>query len=79
MLDKVYLLPIYPASEEPIEGINSVNLAGEINSFYPGLALSVDSINEVSELECKQDCTVLTMGAGSIGKKIRDYLEESKS
>ncbi len=79
LLDKIYLLPIYPASEEPIEGINSTNLASEINSLYPGLALTVESINEVSELDRKHDCTILTMGAGSIGKKIRDYLEESKS
>ena len=79
LLDKIYLLPIYPASEEPIEGISSINLASEINSHYPGLALSIGSIEEVSELKRKHDCTILTMGAGSIGKKIRDYLGKGES
>ena len=75
-MDKLYLLPIYPASEEPIPGIDSERLAEDINSLHPNLASCISDLSEVSELCGKaQGQTVVSMGAGSIGKMIRDFLE----
>ena len=75
-LDKLYLLPIYPASEDPITGIDSERLAEDINSLHPNLALCVDDLSQVEELcQKSQGQTVVSMGAGSIGKMIREFLE----
>ena len=74
-LDKLYLLPIYPASEDPIPGIDSSRLAEDINSLHPGLANCVSELDEVQELSTKSGADIIvSMGAGSIGRKIREHL-----
>ncbi len=74
-LDKLYLLPIYPASEDPIPGIDSFRLAEDINSLHPGLANCVRELDEVKELSTKSGADIIvSMGAGSIGRKIREHL-----
>jgi UDP-N-acetylmuramate--alanine ligase len=74
-LDKLYLLPVYPASEQAIPGIDSIRLAEDINSLHPGLANCVESLDEIQELISKSGADILvSMGAGSIGRKIRENL-----
>jgi len=63
-LDKLYLLPIYPARELPIPGVNSEMLLGQIS----GKAELVEKANLVNavESEMAEFDVLLTMGAGDI-------------
>ena len=71
------LCPVYPAGEGPITGVNSKNLASEINKSYPGLATP---LNEMAGLgdhlvsKSSEKVTILVLGAGSIGKKARQIV-----
>jgi UDP-N-acetylmuramate--alanine ligase len=74
--DELYLLPIYPASEQPIDGITTERLIEDINKMHPHFAKKLNSINElVSTIEGhkKDNTIVVTLGAGSIGKTVRKW------
>lgn len=74
--DELYLLPIYPASESPIDGITTDRLIEDINRLHPRLAKKIESIDDLGEVieSCKNDKTiVVTLGAGSIGKSARKW------
>ncbi|MDB9990776.1 UDP-N-acetylmuramate--L-alanine ligase, partial [Flavobacteriales bacterium] len=64
--DEIFLLPIYPAREAPIEGIDSLVLMRKINNNNKRI------INSVSELfnflNRDLDMVLLTIGAGDIDK-----------
>ena len=62
-LDEVILLPIYPARELPIEGINSEMLLRKITQENKSL---VEKQNVVEVLKNKEIEILLTMGAGDI-------------
>jgi UDP-N-acetylmuramate--alanine ligase len=74
---EMILCPVYPAGEGPISGVNSKNLASEINKLYPGLATP---LNEMAGLgdhlvsKSSEKVTILVLGAGSIGKKARQIV-----
>ena len=77
-MDKVILLPIYPARELPIEGINSEFLLDKIKHDNKVL------INEQEKIfECISDESpkvVVTIGAGDIDLlvlKVKNYLLEN--
>ena len=76
-LDKLYLLPIYPANEVPIDGIDSNTLASDINALHPGLVESISSLDEIKELHVKSETTLVSMGAGSIGRMMNQYVERN--
>lgn len=71
-VDKVYILPIYPASEQPIAGISSENLVRDINKLHPDLAQAVESFDKTIDelLADKTDQAIICMGAGKIGREI---------
>ncbi len=72
MADKLYLLPIYPARELPIEGITSQVLAGKIK----GVNVEVKSPEQILELIDKSNSEVLvTLGAGDIDKLVKKIKE----
>lgn len=74
---EVYLCPIYPASEKEISGINSLVLANDINRIHPELVKNIE-LHEISDiLKSSQDenTTFLVLGAGTIGKKIREVIK----
>lgn len=76
--DQVFILPIYPASESPIPGISSDNLCRDINKVHPHLVRHLDDTKQMFRLltQMKDDkVTVLTLGAGSIGRNIREWVE----
>ena len=76
-IDKVYIAPIYPASEDPIEGIDSDSLANDINKIRPNLVTVINSVRELPELINKyknESVTVVTLGAVSIGKAVGEYV-----
>lgn len=75
--DSVFLCPIYPASEKEIPGINSKRLASDINNLHPDLVKTIE-LNEMSKIlknSLNEDVTFLVMGAGSIGRNIREIVD----
>jgi UDP-N-acetylmuramate--alanine ligase len=74
--DELYLLPIYAASEQPIDGISTERLIEDINRMHPGFANKLDSINDLEKLilsKKAEKTIVVTLGAGSIGKAARKW------
>jgi UDP-N-acetylmuramate--alanine ligase len=72
-LDEVTLLPIYPAREEPIEGITSEWLLRKVNTMrallYSPTMLPKFLHERVKSLLAEgKDCVVVTMGAGDIDR-----------
>ena len=69
LADVLILSDIYPAGEEPIEGVNSANLVesirqhGHMNARYVG---SLDEIVNLVEKELVPGDLFITMGAGSV-------------
>jgi UDP-N-acetylmuramate--alanine ligase len=75
LVDELNLLPIYPASEESIPGVTSLNLFKDIainNKNY------IDSLNQIKELiktkNTKKEI-VLCLGAGPISSVFREVLD----
>ena len=74
--DEVYLLPIYAASEQFIDGITTDRLIEDINRLHPQLARKINNINDLGSVidSHKNNKTiVVTLGAGSIGKAARKW------
>src|SRR5690606_15769961 len=74
--DEVVLLDIYPAREEPIEGITSGRLLEEINNENKRLTGKKELLSLLKKTDAE---VVLTLGAGDIGhevEKIREVLSE---
>ena len=79
-VEKVYICPIYPASEPPIEGISSERLVDDVNKSHPGLADFIDygrDFVEVIDLHKKREVTLVTLGAGNIGKEVRGWIKSN--
>ncbi|MCO4792933.1 MAG: UDP-N-acetylmuramate--L-alanine ligase [Bacteriovoracaceae bacterium] len=80
--DEVFLNPIYPASEDPIGGISSERLAKDINTLHPELVkLIKDEKHMFNSLDTLvlEESVIVTLGAGSIGKRIREWVSKQKS
>ncbi len=74
--DELYLLPIYAASENPIDGITTDRLLEDINRLHPHFAKKIENIDHLHQVieSHKNDKTiVVTLGAGSIGKSARKW------
>lgn len=67
LLDEVILLPIYPARELPIEGVNSEMLLNRIVGSAKSLSQKEDLIENISK---KDFDILLTIGAGDIDKLV---------
>lgn len=75
--DRVFIAPIYPASEEPIVGINSENLSNDINQLHPNLTESFEDWARITDVikEAKNSkALILSLGAGSVGKKVKEIV-----
>lgn len=78
-INKLYVAPIYAASEKALPGITTQGLVADINRLHPDLSVEISNTEEISEILKryeKQDCYVLTMGAGSIGRVVREVVAE---
>lgn len=64
-LDEVILLPIYPAREEPLEGVTSDNLLKQISSPIKRL---LNTTEVVEYIERSKTEVLLTIGAGDIDR-----------
>lgn len=76
-LKELYLLPIYEASEKPIPGITSEELGKAIGR--PKILKNWDEAESVLDELRKEDALVITMGAGAIGRRIREYISKISS
>jgi UDP-N-acetylmuramate--alanine ligase len=74
--DELFVGPIYPASEKPIDGITSEALVAEIKQKGK-VASYISSLDEMSSLisdRKNKDVIFVTLGAGAISKKIREIV-----
>jgi UDP-N-acetylmuramate--alanine ligase len=74
--DELYLLPIYAASEQPIDGISTDRLIEDINRMHPQFAKKLNSIEDLPNLietHKGEKTIIVTLGAGSIGKAARKW------
>lgn len=74
--DELYLLPIYPASEAPIDGIDTDRLIEDINKLHPGFAKKIPSIDELGSTIASikhENTIVVSLGAGAVGKASRKW------
>ena len=74
ILDEVVLLPIYPAREEPIEGVNSEMLLDRISNPNKHLVPKEQLVEWVANRikQSEQPIAVLTLGAGDIDRLVKD-------
>lgn len=70
--DDVILLDIYPAREEPIEGITSQIIYNKITSIEKNLCSKMDLLNLLVE---KKPELVVTFGAGDIDRMIPEIIK----
>ncbi|MCB9060446.1 MAG: UDP-N-acetylmuramate--L-alanine ligase [Halobacteriovoraceae bacterium] len=76
-VDKVGILPIYPASEAPIEGILSGRLVKDINGLHPNLAEELQGYSNIRKyiLDNKEEnATLIVLGAGPISRKTSEIV-----
>jgi UDP-N-acetylmuramate--alanine ligase len=78
LLDEIILLPIYPAREKPIEGVNSEMLLNRIQRKDKEICSKEEII---SRLALKNFDVLMTLGAGDIDQlvnPIKDYLLKTR-
>ena len=75
-VDEVALLPIYPAREEPIEGVTSEWLMEKIGTkralVLPNILAKYLRERVKQCMAQGKDCVVVTMGAGDISDQVND-------
>jgi|TARA_B100001094_G_scaffold332503_1_gene404891 UDP-N-acetylmuramate--alanine ligase len=77
-LDELFLLPIYPAREKPIKGINSSLLLSKVPLLKKQIISSESDL--FSQLDAKNSYVLLTIGAGDIDEwvpSIIDYIDKN--
>lgn len=79
-LDEVVLLPIYPAREEPIEGVNSEMLMARITNPHKTIVQKPDLVAYLQKRaeEAKEPIVVLTVGAGDIDRLVSPIADKLK-
>lgn len=81
-LDEVALLPIYPAREEPIAGVNSEWLLEKIATkralVLPNILAKYLRERVKACIHGGKDCVVLTMGAGDIADRVSEIKKALK-
>lgn len=80
--DRVYVLDIYPASEQPIEGITAEVLAEKVAGFgHRGVRYigDIGTAAEVVSTELEPNDLVITLGAGSITRLSEEILQQLRS
>lgn len=75
--DELYILPIYAASEKPLEGITSEALVNEMKAKGKNVKTlgSLKEMEPVLKAHQKSGQIFLTLGAGSISKTIREMVK----
>ncbi len=80
LCDHLYLCPIYPASENPIDGVTSERLSQEINLKNKGSCHVIEStesvIEQFNQYKNDDNTIVIVLGAGKISKHSREAAEK---
>ena len=71
-LDEIILLPVYPARELPIEGVNSEMI---FNKLKNGKKFLMDGDELMEHLKNKKPDVLITMGAGNIDQYVESIKE----
>lgn len=74
-LDELWLLPIYPAREEPIPGVSAASIAEHVED---GKCRMMKKNEVLPELRKKQPEVLLTLGAGDIDRLVEPIKEMIK-
>jgi UDP-N-acetylmuramate--alanine ligase len=77
LLDDLFLLPIYPAREKPIEGVSSDVLLEKVNLDNKKLIHSPSEL--FTHLDLESDFLLLTIGAGDIDQWVDDLIKYLQS
>ncbi len=79
-LDEVVLLPIYPAREEPIEGVDSEMLMARITNPHKSIVQKPDLVAYLQKRveEANEPIVVLTVGAGDIDRLVSPIADKLK-
>ncbi len=72
LLDECLLLDIYPAREEPIEGVSSEIILDKMNLKASSIVKSKEIIAEIQKTKCE---VIVTLGAGNIDKLVQPIKE----
>ena len=72
MLDEAILIPLYPAREEPIEGVSSELIYTQMQLKNKHLLSREDALKFIQR---KENDILLTMGAGDIDRMAKDIVE----
>ncbi len=75
--NQVLVLPIYPAREQPIQGVTSENLVAKIAKINPRVSL-VKPDELLTQIRHSDKRVVVMMGAGDIGEMVVDIQLELK-
>lgn len=76
--DEIFISPIYAASEKPIENITSEAMVQEMKDHGKNVTF-ISSLSEMERLLKERrgrEGIFLTLGAGAISKRIREYVKE---
>lgn len=76
-VDKLYISPIYPASEIPIPQITTDRMVEEMKAKGKNVQMltSLDEMRNLIEKHRSEGAIFLTLGAGAISKKIREVVK----
>ncbi len=77
----VFLLPVYQADEEPIEGVSSALIDTILNNAGSAKSIMCDSLEEAAsklEKQCIPGDIVLTIGAGDISNVGEMFMEKAR-
>ena len=66
--DQLFVVPVYKAGEEPIEGIDSENFCQQINHDKAAYFSSFTQLQEHIKSELKEGDVLVTLGAGDVWK-----------
>jgi UDP-N-acetylmuramate--alanine ligase len=76
--DRLYLMDVYPAGEDPIPGVTSERLARMIPApLSAEWVASGTQLIDLLETECRPGDLLLTLGAGDVWKIGEEFLERS--
>lgn len=72
LFDELYLMPIYPARELPIEGINSQWILDQVTITNKQLVAKEDLFERIKNSSAK---VILMAGAGNITKEVQNFVK----
>ena len=78
LADEIHIMDIYPAGEEPIEGIHAKSLVDDINKNAQSSSFYIGDGRDIKAKLCsrlKKGDLVITLGAGNISKTSESILQ----